>query len=721
MSQKLFALDIGTRSVIGIMLEQTNGQYNVLDLVAEEHEERSMLDGQIHNIVKVSDVISSVKSKLEAKHGPLSKVCVAAAGRALKTKRAAYETSILEKPLMTPEDILHLELTAVQQAQYELAEEEDTDDMTNYYCVGYSVLHYYLDGSEIGSLVDQQGDTAKVEIIATFLPKVVVDSLLSALKRADLEMDALTLEPIAAIQVLIPKSMRRLNVALVDIGAGTSDIAITNEGTVTAYGMVPKAGDEITESVSEKFLLDFNRAEDVKRKLMNQQAVQFEDILGIQHEVDYSDVVKEINDSVEQLARSISDEILTLNQKPPQAVMLVGGGSLTPELPRKLSEHLSLPENRVAIRGIDAIQNLTEKEDLPNSPEYITPIGIAIAAKQNPVKYISVTVNKRTIRLFDLKQLTIGDCLLAAGIKLNKLYGKPGMAVMVDLNGKSMTLPGTHGSGPVIKINGREASVQEPIQHNDELEVLKGEDGVTPDYTVEDLLGTIPELTVRINNETYYLPMLVKVNGETIPNHYVVSDGDKILWDSKSSLEHVLKQIGKGNLVAKHHAFKVRVNHEEKVLFKQMVEVKRNGQVLKLSDEVKNQDQLDVIHHEFITIEKLLNTTIHEVEQSITVQFNGKPVQLTKQLASVYRNGEKCDLDSLVYPNDHIILEQQEHASFIFQDIFNHIELDLDQLKGARFKLWKTIKKQGLSMTFKMATSCLLSSDKHRKKLIMII
>lgn len=66
-------------------------------------------------------------------------------------------------------------------------------------------------------------------------------------------MDALTLEPIAAIQVLIPKSMRRLNVALVDIGAGTSDIAITNEGTVTAYGMVPKAGDEITESVSEKF------------------------------------------------------------------------------------------------------------------------------------------------------------------------------------------------------------------------------------------------------------------------------------------------------------------------------------------------------------------------------------------------------------------------------------------------------------------------------------
>ena len=70
-------------------------------------------------------------------------------------------------------------------------------------------------------------------------------------------MEALTLEPIAAINVLIPPSMRRLNVALVDIGAGTSDIAITDAGTVIAYGMVPIAGDEVTEAISDHYLLDF--------------------------------------------------------------------------------------------------------------------------------------------------------------------------------------------------------------------------------------------------------------------------------------------------------------------------------------------------------------------------------------------------------------------------------------------------------------------------------
>lgn len=75
-----------------------------------------------------------------------------------------------------------------------------------------------------------------------------------ALDSIGLEMSAITLEPIAAINVLIPQTMRHLNLALVDIGAGTSDVAITNNGTIIiGYGMVPYAGDEITEAISQNF------------------------------------------------------------------------------------------------------------------------------------------------------------------------------------------------------------------------------------------------------------------------------------------------------------------------------------------------------------------------------------------------------------------------------------------------------------------------------------
>src|SRR5690625_5853026 len=111
---------------------------------------------------------------------------------------------------------------------------------------------------------------------------MVIESLLAAIVRGDLEMDALTLEPIAAIDVLIPESMRRLNIALVDIGAGTSDIALTRDGTVTAYGMVPVAGDEITEALSDAYLLDYREAEQMKRAIHPETATTITDILGFE-------------------------------------------------------------------------------------------------------------------------------------------------------------------------------------------------------------------------------------------------------------------------------------------------------------------------------------------------------------------------------------------------------------------------------------------------------
>ena len=422
-----------------------------------------MIDGQIHNILSVATVISEIKSTLEERHGALKRVSVAAAGRALKTMEGSMTIDISGNSLFTAEDINRLELAAVQQAQQKLLSSSSTAD-DYYYCVGYSVLHYKLDGDKIGSLIDQTGRLATAEVIATFLPRVVVESLLSALKRAGLEMEALTLEPIAAINVLVPPSMRRLNVALVDIGAGTSDIAITNHNTVVSYGMVPVAGDEITEALSNHYLLDFPVAEHAKRFLETDETITISDILGFEQQVSSSEVISAISPSIDKLASSIAEEIKRLNNgKSPQAVMAVGGGSLTPQLTKKLSSRLDLPENRVGIRGLDALSDVTLSEDIPSTPALVTPIGIAIAAKRAPIHYMSVTVNEKTIRLFELKEMTVGDALLAANIKARQLYGKPGLGMSITLNGSMVTVPGEHGRSSVILLNGRPASTKEFI------------------------------------------------------------------------------------------------------------------------------------------------------------------------------------------------------------------------------------------------------------------
>ena len=136
-----------------------------------------------------------------------------------------------------------------------------------------------------------------------------------------MDMRALTLEPIAAINVLIPPTMRHLNLVLVDIGAGTSDVAITKNGSVIAYGMVPVAGDEITEALSQKFLLDFNVAEEVKRKATMGETSKFNDILGGTHNLTAREIVASISENIANLAGAIAKTVYDLNGgEIPQAV-----------------------------------------------------------------------------------------------------------------------------------------------------------------------------------------------------------------------------------------------------------------------------------------------------------------------------------------------------------------------------------------------------------------
>jgi len=688
--KKLFALDIGTRSVIGIILEEQNEQYHVIDALMKEHSERAMLDGQIHDVLSVSKIILDIKTQLEEKHGPLKKVCVAAAGRALKTERAKISIDINGKPLIQKQDILHLELSAVQQAQATVAQKHQTEKSHYYYCVGYSVLYYRLDGEEIGSLIDQQGNEASVEIIATFLPKVVVESLLSALHRADLEMDALTLEPIAAINVLIPPSMRRLNVALVDIGAGTSDIAITDLGTIIAYGMVPIAGDEITEALSDHLLLDFPLAEQAKRELHENDTITVTDILGFETEIQKEEIIKQISPALERLTSSICNEILNLNNNhSPKAVMLVGGGSLTPELPKRVAEKLDLPENRVAIRGIDAIHSLTIAEHIAKGPDLVTPIGIAIAAYKTPVQYKTVYVNEQPIRLFEVKSLTIGDCLLAAGIKMNKLYGKPGLAKMITINGQTITIPGSHGEAPKILQNDSLCSFDDEIKSGDKLFVEKGKDGRKAEVQIKDLIDEIPFKNIKINDISYTITAILTCNGRVTSPEYYVEDNDIIECKLPDTIEEMLISLGLHELIAEIRPFRVQINGKESFIPSFSGTLYRNGLEIKPHNSFEHCDEIIIEKKTLPTVKALADQKQLMLTQNIPVTFNGKTINLTKPITLILKNGEPLSENEVIFDGDKLFTEQRKITPFIFQDLFSQVDIEIPSETNGRFILLK--------------------------------
>ncbi|MDD3299131.1 MAG: hypothetical protein PHP19_09735, partial [Firmicutes bacterium] len=217
---RMFALDIGTRTVVGVLAlggTQRN-RLEIIDMEVMEHRDRSMFDGQIHDIGRVTEVVKEVKRKLEQRNGcSLQHVSVAAAGRALITHRARISENVDGLGPADATFINSLELKAMQSSQQQI--QRDYRENSLHYCVGYSVADYYLDGVPIKSLEGHRGFEMGVEVISTFLPRSVVESLYTVMERSGLEVINLTLEPIAAIGLAIPENLRMLNLATADIGA----------------------------------------------------------------------------------------------------------------------------------------------------------------------------------------------------------------------------------------------------------------------------------------------------------------------------------------------------------------------------------------------------------------------------------------------------------------------------------------------------------------------
>ena len=551
--EKIYALDIGTRSVIGIVaVKENDGTLTIVATKRREHKTRAMLDGQIHDVPKVAAIIREVTDDLEREVGPIKSAAVAAAGRELFTVTAT--ASFESDGIISDEEERSLEFAAVQNAQADLASLHSLNPQS-YYCVGFSTIKYELDGVRLKTLVGQRGKTATATVIATFLPRQVIDSIQSALETVGLEMHALTLEPIAAINVLILPSMRHLNLVLVDIGAGTSDVAITKNGSIIAYGMVPVAGDEVTDAISQNFLLDFNIAETVKRNAAVGQPSEFDTILGDHMKLSPEEVLEPIADSIKNLAQSIAKTVLELNgQESPQAVMLVGGGSLTPNLHLYVAEALNMPKNRVAVRNPDVVEGITSIPKELRMPDAVTPLGILKIASLDSLHFMPVFVNDVEHNLFHFRNLTVGDALLTAGISLKKFNGKPGLGAMITIDGVKKFFRGTMGSLARLTLDGKDAALDAPISSGCHINIIPGLDGQTPNVKLADLISDVPGLVITINGDEYMILPRILINGAVVDRKpdgsfidlatVSINDGDIIDTRAPHTVGEALRNAG---------------------------------------------------------------------------------------------------------------------------------------------------------------------------------
>lgn len=690
--EKLFALDIGTRSVIGIVAEKDEeGILHVLATTRQEHKTRAMLDGQIHDVFQVAAVIRQVKKELVKQVGPISTAAVAAAGRALYTMTAEAEQEI--EGMISEDQQRSLNFAGVQAAQTKLADTHTIEDPTLYYCVGYSTIGYELDDMPLKTLIGQRGKKAKVKVIATFLPRQVIDSMQTALHESMLEMQALTLEPIAAINVLIPISMRHLNLVLVDIGAGTSDIAITRNGAVVAYGMVPLAGDEITEAISNKFLLDFNVAEEVKRKASNGQGASFRDILGNSHAMKASEIIEPILPDVQKFAHSVAEEILKLNgEVAPQAVMLVGGGSLTPMLQQFVARELAIPDNRVAVRKPDAVEGIVDIPDELRLPDAVTPLGILKVASINKLHFLSVFVNDVSYSLFHFRDLTVSDALLSAGIQLRKFDGHPGLGLMVTINGKKKIFPGTMGTSAKITMDGKTVALNTPIYDNCYISIVAGKNGKPPEIRLSEVVTTLPGYSIYINDKETEIKPRLQVNGKPVDPDRMLMDGDVIESSISKTVGEALLAAGYPPTGRKLH---YRFNGRE-TTYNCSPEILLEDEPVTISHPIQDGDRVEYMECNEPKLKDVLN--ISELETSTLIYYNEKEYKIPTGTLRLDMNGRPASPNTILEDDADIRYRKDEQRMATVSDALLAVGFD-PPVATSRISVQILVNKQEVEFT----------------------
>lgn len=681
----VFGLDIGTRSVVGTVGYMNDGQFNVIAQAVEKHQTRAMLDGQIHDIGKVGATIRVVKEKLEQQTDiHLTDVCIAAAGRVLRTVRTNYEYEYPESHDITDEDIYNLDSAAVQQAYSEFLQKNTSD--LKFYLVGYSVMHYYLDGYQIANLEGHNAGKVSVELIATFLPDDCVDGLYKACERAGLNVANLTLEPIAAMMVAIPDRFRMLNLALVDVGAGTSDICVTNDGSITAYGMLPIAGDDITEIIAQHCLVDFNQADEIKIAASHNDRVDFIDIMGLRKTITAKDIAKIIRPQVDMMAKKAAEEIKRLNgDKPVSAVFVVGGGGCVPGYTKAIAREMDIPEERVALRGEEVMKSITflNNDGIERDSLLVTPLGICISYYEEANNIIFVSFNGEQTRIYDNGKLQIIDAAMQASFQNEDLFPKRGKELRYLVNGKERVARGEPGEAAVITLNGKAADIHSKIRANDIIDVTPSTAGEPGKAVIENIPEFKTKFVVNVNGVNVEASRFATVNGEPQTALYSIKNGDDIQILDYNTVEQVAAlmdiEITEDTyiIVNNEHGDKTTPVYENfKVEFKD-----REEAIMEYYRDFPDADEVAV---------SMANEEAYESDDYDVRKFDGQSDQLgyddLPDDDGEYRRSEDS-VKNILARDIHILVNNEAvtlhgKSEYVFVDIFDSIDFDLTRPNG---------------------------------------
>jgi cell division protein FtsA len=371
----IVGLDIGTTKIAAIVGRRNEfGKVEVMGMGRSES--LGVMRGMVANIEKTVSSIKEAIAEAEAKSGvEISDVNVGIAGQHIKSMQ--HRGMITRSS--TIDEISQRDIDAIIDDMYKLAMPP-----------GEEIIHvipqeFILDNEQgIKDPIGMSGVRleANCHIITGLI--TAANNIQKCVTKAGLRTVDLVLEPLASAEAVLTEEEKEAGVVLVDIGGGTTDLAIFQDGIIRHTAVIPFGGNVITEDIKEGCSIIRNQAELLKIKFGSALAKQMKDneivsIPGLRgrepKEISVKNLAAIIQARMEEIIENVYYEIKSsgFEKKLIAGIVITGGGSQLKHV-SQLVEYVTGMDTRIGYPN----EHLGKGMDEVKSPMYATGVGLVI-------------------------------------------------------------------------------------------------------------------------------------------------------------------------------------------------------------------------------------------------------------------------------------------------------------------------------------------------------
>ena len=378
----ILALDIGTENVKAVIARQNkSGELDIIGIGRARQGASNMYAGAIADIPAVVDVCEKALSQAEKMSGTTSKLTVVGiAGELIKgnTSTVRYRRKNGNKPLSEQEMALIIKRVqdrAGEQARQAIADETNNPDV-EIRLINSAIVSISIDGYKISNPIGFKGTDIVIQFYTAFAPLVHISAIEKVCAELSLDLLAVAVEPFAVCRACLGDDLdSNFSGIVMDIGGGTTDIAVVDDGGVEGTKMFSIGGRSFTHQIAETLDIDFETAEKYKLAIKNPTKVPADVkdkmLLAIRR-----------NLAVWLSGVEITLEEFNLTDMLPNKILLCGGGAGLNELQDVLATtdwFKELPFARrpvVHLVEVSDIPGFTNTTDAVLDYSYVTALGL---------------------------------------------------------------------------------------------------------------------------------------------------------------------------------------------------------------------------------------------------------------------------------------------------------------------------------------------------------